>query len=124
MSEKQFLLGVCMFGNLSLNWISRLIFHSGFRYRDRTEIIGDIVDSVSGDPRGKTKTGIMRGANLSLDQTNKYIDLLMACDVLKACDPLKSQENARYKLTEAGFRFARDSEMWRYILRMAYSKIV
>jgi predicted transcriptional regulator len=113
-----------MFGNLSFSCIFGRIFHSGFRYRDRTAIIGDIVDSVSGDPRGKTKTGIMRGANLSLDQTNKYIDLLVVCDVLKAVEPLKSQETARYKLTEAGFRFARDLEMWRNILRMAYSKIV
>lgn len=113
-----------MFAHPSLNWIFGRILHSGFRYRDRTEIIGDIVDSVNGDPRGKTKTGIMRGANLSHEQTNKYIDLLVACDVLKAVDPLKSQEAGRYKLTESGFRFARDLEMWRYILRMAYTKMV
>lgn len=113
-----------MYANLSLSWVFGKIFHSGFKYRDRTSIIGDIVDSVNGDPRGKTKTSIMRSANLSLDQTNKYIDLLMVCDMLKAVDPLKSQENARYKLTEKGFKFAREFEMWRYIFEMAYTKIV
>lgn len=113
-----------MLTNLSLSWVFGKIFHSGFKYRDRASIIGEIVDSVTGDPRGKTKTSIMRSANLSLDQTNKYIDLLMVCDVLRATDPLKSQEIARYKLTEKGLRFARDFEMWRYILQMAYTKII
>ncbi len=113
-----------MFANLSPSWILGRIFHSGFKYRDRAEIISDIVGSVSSDPRGKTKTSIMRSANLSHDQTNKYINLLVACDVLRAVDPLKNQEIGRYKLTESGFRFAQNLETWNYILRMAYAKIV
>src|SRR3990170_6770936 len=114
---------VGMYANLSLSWIFGKIFHSGFKYRDRASIIGDIVDSVNGDPRGKTKTSIMRSANLSLDQTNKYIDLLMVCDMLRAADPMGSQEAGRYKLTEKGLKFAREFETWRYILQMAYRKV-
>lgn len=52
------------------------------------------------------------------------IDLLVICDVLKAVDPLGSQEAARYKLTEKELKFAREFEMWRYILRGAYTKII
>ena len=113
-----------MFPNLSLSWVFGRIFHSGFRYRDRTTIIGDILDSVNGDPRGKTKTSIMRSANLSFDQTNKYIDLLMICDVLKAADPLKSQELGRYKLTERGFKLAREFGTWRFLFEAAHRKII
>jgi predicted transcriptional regulator len=117
-------LGGSMFAGSSLSWVFGKIFHSGFKYRDRASIIVDIVDSVNGDPRGKTKTSIMRSANLSLDQTNKYIDLLMVCDMLRATDPISSQEVARYKLTEKGLKFAREFDMWRYILQRAYTKII
>ena len=113
-----------MHANLSLSWTFGKIFHSGFRYRDRASIIGEIVDSVAGDPRGKTKTSIMRSANLNLEQTNKYLDLLVVCDVLRAVRPLTLQETARYKLTEKGFRLAHEFEMWHYILQTANKKII
>lgn len=105
--------------NLSFSWVFGRIFHSGFRYRDRATIIGDILGSVNSDPRGKTKTGIMRSANLSLEQTNKYIDLLLMCGVLKGVDPWKSQEIGRYKLTEKGFRLIKESQLWQFMLENA-----
>jgi predicted transcriptional regulator len=105
--------------NLSFSWVFGKIFHSGFRYRDRAKIIGDILGSVNGDPRGKTKTGIMRSANLSLEQTNKYIELLLMCGVLKSVDPLKNQEIGRYKLTEKGFVLIKESQLWELMLETA-----
>jgi len=48
-----------------------------FKKRDRATIIADILKSVSYNPRGKRKTNIMQSANLSYDQLNKYLDLLM-----------------------------------------------
>jgi predicted transcriptional regulator len=113
-----------MYANLSLSWVFGKKIHSGFKYRDRASIIGEIVDSVAGDPQGKTKTSIMRSANLSLEQTNKYLDLLVVCDVLRAVRPLTVQEIARYKLTEKGFKLAHEFEMWHYILQMANKKII
>jgi len=58
----------------------------------------------------------MRGANLSLDQVNKYLYHLLLSGVIKAADPLENQEKARYKLTTKGLQFARDVSMWRYTL--------
>jgi predicted transcriptional regulator len=113
-----------MYTNLSLIGLLGKILQARFRYRDRSKIIGDILDSISSDPRGKTKTSIMRGANLSFDQTNKYVNFLILCDVVKAVDPLGSQEVARYRLTEKGFRFLKDFETWRYAFELLYRKAV
>jgi len=111
-----------MYTNLSLIIVFGKMFHSRFKYRDRATIIEDILNSINRDPRGKTKTSVMRGANLSFEQTNKYLDLLLLCDVIKAVDPLKSQEDARYRLTEKGFRLVRDFESWRYAIEIFYHK--
>jgi len=92
------------------------ILQSRFKYRDRAGIIADILDSINSDPRGKTKTSIMRGANLSLEQVNKYLYHLMVSGVIKSIDPLESQEIARYKLTAKGLQLARDVATWRYTL--------
>lgn len=48
-----------------------------FRKRDRATIIADILESLSCNPKGRRKTNIMQRANLSYDQLNKYLDLLM-----------------------------------------------
>jgi len=112
-----------MFTNLSFALVCGKIFHSGFKYRDRASIIGDILSSINSDPKGKTKTSIMRGAKLSLEQTNKYLDLLLLCDVIRAANPLSSQENARYRLTVKGCRLIRDFEMWRYAFDVFYHQL-
>lgn len=92
------------------------IFLSGFKYRDRTKIINDILDAINSDPRGKPKTSIMREANLSLNQVNKYLQHLMLSGVIKTTSPVESQEIARYRLTQKGFLIARDAARWRYLL--------
>jgi len=105
-----------MYTNYSINFIFGKIVLSGFKYRDRASIIGDILDSINSDPKGKTKTSIMRGANLNFDQVNSYLRLLTLLGFIKPVDPLKSQEAFRYKLTSKGLQFARDAAMWRDIL--------
>jgi len=92
------------------------IFLSGFKYRDRASIIGDILNTINSDPKGKTKTSIMRDANLSFDQANKYLHHLMLSGVVRAASPADSQEIARYRLTSKGFLLARDAAKWRYAL--------
>ncbi len=99
--------------NALLNWM--LI--SRFKYRDRACIMKDILETINGDPRGKTKTSIMRGANLSFEQANKYLDFLILCDAIKAASPLKNQELARYRVTQRGLQFLKNTEMWDLIMQ-------
>lgn len=87
-----------------------------FKYRDRAIIVKDILETINGDPKGKTKTSIMRGANLNLEQANKYLDFLVLCDAVRAANPLRSQELARYRLTQKGLRFLRTTEMWNLLM--------
>ena len=102
----------------------RRILLSEFRYRDRATIIGDILDTIYRDTKGKTKTGIMRATNLNFDQANKNLNFLMVCDIVKATDPIRSQELARYRLTEKGIRFLKNFDMWHLVLQTARQKII
>jgi len=94
----------------------RGILLSNFKYRDRATIIGDILDTIYRDPKGKTKTSIMRATNLNFDQANKYLDHLIVSNIMKATDPLRSQEAARYKLTEKGITLLKNFHMWQVML--------
>jgi len=129
-SERYMFLVLCkikgreMYTILSFNIFFGKILRSGFKYRDRTTIIGDILDSINSDPRGKTKTSIMRAANLSLEQVNKYLYHLVLSGIVTTADPLESQELARYRLTAKGLRLARDVAMWRYNLALYHQKAV
>jgi predicted transcriptional regulator len=76
----------------------------------------DILETINRDPRGKTKTSIMRGANLNFGQANKYLDFLVLCDAIRAANPLKDQELARYRLTQRGLQFLRNTEMWNLMM--------
>ncbi len=100
------------------------LFLSRFKYRDRATIIGDILGTIYHEPKGKTKTGIMRSSNLNFNQANKYLDFLMLCDVVKATNPLRSQEAARYKLTEKGLRLLKNFDMWQLVLETFRQKII
>ncbi len=108
--------GVVMYCNLPFGTLVKLTLQSKFKYRDRITIVTDILDAVSDDPQGKTKTGIMRSANLNFGQANKYLHLLELCDVLKAQDPLESFEVARYRLTGKGLEIARHLSALQYAL--------
>jgi len=100
------------------------IFLSKFKYRDRATIIGNILDTIYREPKGKTKTSIMRDANLNFDQANNYLHLLMICGVIKAATPINSQELIRYKLTEKGLHLLRDFEVWQLLLETVYRRQV
>lgn len=100
------------------------ILLSSFKYRDRATIIGDILEAIYREPRGKTKTSIMRATNLNFDQANKYLDFLVLCDIVRATDPLRSQEVARYKLTAKGIGLLRNFDMWQLIVETLRQKIL
>lgn len=105
-----------MYTNLSFDIIFRNIRLSRFKYRGRANIIVDILDSISSESKGKTKTSIMRSANLNLDQANTYLHHLVLLGLIKPREPLKSQEAARYKLTANGLKLVKDIKIWRYVL--------
>jgi predicted transcriptional regulator len=112
-----------MFPSIFSTGFGRILL-SEFRYRDRATIIGDILDTIYRDTKGKTKTGLMRATNLNFDQVNKYLNFLMICDIVKATDPLRSQELARYRLTEKGVRFLKNFDMWHLVLETARQRII
>ena len=105
-----------MYIKLSFNAFLDCISMSKFKYRDRATIVGDILDTIYRDPNGKTKTSIMRGANLNFEQANRYLDFLIVCDAIRAANPLRSQELARYRLTQKGLKFLRNTEMWNLVM--------
>ena len=100
------------------------ILLSNFKYRDRATIIGDILDTIYREPKGKTKTSIMRSTNLNFGQANKYLKFLVLCDIVKAADPLGSQEVARYKLTHKGLSLLKNFDMWQLVLDTLRQRIV
>ena len=100
------------------------IFLSKFKYRDRATIVAEILDTIYRDPKGKTKTGIMRAANLNFAQANQYLNHLLLCDIVKASDPLRSQEAARYRLTEKGCRFLKEFDLWYMVMETFRQRVV
>lgn len=124
MHQKKYLLEVStiiygrgeeMFFNLPVSLGFGKISLSKFKYRDRATIIGNILDTIRREPKGKTKTSIMRDANLNFDQVNTYLQLLILHGIIKPTNPLNGQELGRYKLTSKGFGLLRDFEIW-YLL--------
>jgi len=72
---------------------------SMFKKRDGAEIIADILKAVGESSKGKRKTNIMQSANLSYDQVNKYLDLLLRNGYVILDDGFV------YKPTGRGLRF-------------------
>lgn len=91
-----------MYKNLQFGVAVKILL-SKFRYRDRANIVLDILDTVGRDPKGKTKTSIMRGANLNFAQVNRYLEALLFRGFIKEIAPIKSQELVRYIQTKKGF---------------------
>ena len=75
-----------------------------FRKRDRATIIADILKSIKHNPQGRRKTNIMQSANLSFDQMNKYLDLLLRNGYIIA-------DGDMYKPTSRGLEFLESIEI-------------
>ncbi len=70
------------------------------KYRDKTEIIQDILQTARSDGNGAVKTQLMYKAFVSSYQIRDYLSILVDNDLLQ-CD-LNSR---RFKITEKGIRF-------------------
>jgi len=74
-----------------------------FKKRDRATIIADIIESIRSHPKGRKKTNIMQSANLSFDQLNKYLDLLLRNGYIIV-------DGLMYKPTSRGLEFLESVE--------------
>jgi len=74
-----------------------------FKKRDRATIIADILKSIRFNTNGRRKTNIMQSANLSTDQMNKYLDLLIRNGYI-------IEDGRMYKPTSRGLRFLENLE--------------
>lgn len=75
-----------------------------FKKRDRAAIVADILKSVGNSFKGKRKTNIMQGANLSFEQANKYLEVLMSHGYVIL------DGGYMYRLTTKGLTFLRNLE--------------
>ena len=67
------------------------------KYRGRTEILGNILNSTNG---GATKTKIMYKAFLSYNQLKEYLFILIENNLIKYLDGTQT-----YKTTEKGLNY-------------------
>ena len=89
-----------MYLSISLS-IDSLLFM--FKKRDRATIIADIIKSIRSNSKGRRKTNIMQSANLSSDQMNKYLDLLIRNGYI-------IMDEHMYKPTSRGLRLLENLE--------------
>jgi len=78
-----------------------------FKYRDRTSIMTQILETVDTSREGRKKTQIMQSANLNYLQTKKYLNYMMNCGFLVIT------ERETYIITEKGHKFLYSIEMER-----------
>ena len=67
------------------------------KYRNRTEIVGNILDAANG---GASKTKIMYTAFLSYNQSKEYISILIENNLIEYLDGVH-----KFKTTEKGLNF-------------------
>jgi len=75
------------------------------RNRNKMEIVADILRVAV---PGARKTHIMYGANLSFEQLEKYLDVLLVRGLLD-----NETEEGEYKTTETGMAYLRDFKEYR-----------
>ena len=67
------------------------------KYRSRTEIVGNILDSANG---GASKTKIMYKAYLSYNQLKEYLSILIENNLIEYIDGTRT-----FKTTEKGLNY-------------------
>ena len=75
-----------------------------FKHRDRLTILAEILKTTSESKEGKTKIDIIKSANLSYAQANKFLSFLLTGGFLRL------DTESRYKPTKKGLEFAKNLE--------------
>jgi len=70
-----------------------------FKQRDRFTVFAEILKTTSKSKEGRTKTDIVKSANLSYAQANKFLSFLLTEGLLRL-----NMKN-RYKPTKKGLEF-------------------
>jgi predicted transcriptional regulator len=70
------------------------------KYRSRTEIIHNILQTARNDGNGLGKTKIMRNAFLSYHQVKEYVTILIENGLLQ-----HDLDNQKFRITEKGLSF-------------------
>ena len=70
------------------------------KYRSRTEIICDILQTARSDGNGVVQTKIMYNAFLSYHQVKEYLTILIGNDLLQ-----HDLANQKFRITEKGLNF-------------------
>jgi predicted transcriptional regulator len=96
-----------------LNWFN-MPFR--FRYRDRSIIVMDILNTIQHSREGKTKTNIMRGANLNYEQVKTYLDVLLVSDLIRLNGP-------RYRVTTKGLELANELQRLSFSIQLIYRRV-
>lgn len=84
-----------------------------FKYRDRSIIVMDILNTIQHPGDGKTKTNIMRGANLNHEQVTTYLDALLISGLIKANGP-------KYRVTTKGLELANALQRLSFSMGLIY----
>jgi predicted transcriptional regulator len=77
----------------------RTLMHR-MKYRSRTELIRDILQTARSDGNGVVKTKIMYNAFLSYHQVKEYLTILIDNGLLQ-----HDLGNQKFRITEKGLRF-------------------
>mgnify|MGYP001059453952 CR=1 FL=1 len=88
-----------------------------FKYRDRATIVMDILDTIQHSRDGKTKTNIMRDANLNYEQVKTYLDALLISGLIKANGP-------KYRVTTKGLDLANQLQRLSFSMELIYRQAV
>jgi len=103
--------------------LSKIIL-STFKHRSRTGITVDILNALKEHPKRKTKSQIIQSANLNTPQANKYVNLLMVCDLIRA-EPIDygKRKLTYYTLTQHGSEFLETLQKLQFTMLLRYKAL-
>ena len=84
------------------------------KYRGRTEIVGNILDSANG---GATKTKIMYNAYLTYNQLKDYLSVMIENNLIEYLEGTRT-----FKTTEKGLNFLKMHNQMTELLQVATTK--
>lgn len=91
-----------------------LVNLASFKYRDRVTIFRDVLKTIKRPDKSGRKYCIMRHANLSYDQLNKYLLFLSNQGYIKE---IAEPDGKKYEVTDKGSTFLKSLDELRLQIR-------
>jgi predicted transcriptional regulator len=76
----------------------------------------DILNTIQHSRDGKTKTNIMRGANLNYEQVTTYLHVLLISDLIRVNGP-------KYSVTTKGLELANELQRLSFSIQLIYRRV-